>query len=187
MSQLRPQEKGAREGHGWASIPTSRAVVLGIHRFILGDALLDIIMKRSREPEAPPTPSTLGTHDSDSEDFEETLLPTAKVIELEASAEDDQGAAMKCFLPPHREPQSFRTYAEYETHYHSTHTNRCVECGKNFPSAHLLDVHIEECHDSFAAVKRERGEQTVSLYIDILIAQSSWSTNAGRTDDSSIF
>ena len=136
-------------------------------------------MKRSREPEDPPTPSTLGAHDSDSEDFEETLLPTAKVIEIEALAEDEKGVAMKCFLPPHKEPQSFRTYAEYETHYRSTHTNRCVECGKNFPSAHLLDVHIEECHDSFAAVKRERGEQTVSVYIDILIAPCSWSTNAG--------
>ena len=30
-----------------------------------------------------------------------------------------------------------------------------------FRSAHLLDLHIEECHDAFLALKREKGEHTV--------------------------
>jgi len=68
---------------------------------------------------------------------------------------------MRCSLPPHREPLFFATYEDYETHYQKTHTNRCLECRRNFPSAHLLGVHIEEMHDSFAQVMRDRGERTV--------------------------
>ncbi|OTA95723.1 hypothetical protein M434DRAFT_393584 [Hypoxylon sp. CO27-5] len=73
---------------------------------------------------------------------------------------------MRCSLPPHRDVLSFKTYAEYEAHHNRTHMNRCVECGKNFPSEHLLNVHIEECHDVFAAVKRERGEHTYSCFVE---------------------
>lgn len=37
--------------------------------------------------------------------------------------------------------------------------NRCVECGKNFPTERFLDLHIEENHDPFdGGKKRERGE-----------------------------
>ena len=69
---------------------------------------------------------------------------------------------MKCSMPPHREALAFKSYADYEIHYRKAHTNRCVECGRNLPSEHLLSVHIEECHDVFAALRRERGEHTVS-------------------------
>lgn len=69
---------------------------------------------------------------------------------------------MRCNLPPHREPLAFKTYDEYEVHYNKSHTNRCLECRKNFPSEHLLNVHIEECHDPLVTVKREKGEHTVS-------------------------
>ncbi|KAI1344116.1 hypothetical protein F5Y15DRAFT_103155 [Xylariaceae sp. FL0016] len=73
---------------------------------------------------------------------------------------------MQCALPPHRNIMLFKTYAEYDSHYSQTHTNRCVECSKNFPSTHLLDVHFEDCHDSFAAVKREKGERTYSCFVE---------------------
>jgi len=69
---------------------------------------------------------------------------------------------MKCSLPPHKDSLSFQTYEEYEAHYAKAHLNRCLECHKNLPSEHLLNVHFEECHDPFVAVKRDRGEQTVS-------------------------
>lgn len=68
---------------------------------------------------------------------------------------------MKCYLPGHHEGMVFSSYDEYQSHYHKAHTNRCLECRSNFPSAHLLSLHIEECHDSFAAVRRDRGEHTV--------------------------
>ncbi|PTB43303.1 uncharacterized protein TrAFT101_001861 [Trichoderma asperellum] len=73
---------------------------------------------------------------------------------------------MRCSLPPHKEPVGFRFYDEYETHYHQFHTNRCIECRKNFPTDHLLNVHIEECHDPLARVAREKGEHTYSCFVE---------------------
>ncbi|KAJ2899100.1 hypothetical protein MKZ38_003406 [Zalerion maritima] len=96
--------------------------------------------------------------------------PAVKIVQLdpESSRAQEQLSAvppsvMKCSLPPHKEGLSFPSYEEYEAHYHKAHTNRCLECRKNFPSEHLLVVHIEECHDSLAAVRRERGEHTNDL------------------------
>jgi hypothetical protein len=118
-------------------------------------------MKRSREPED--LDSDYPSGDAGSPESEEALQPIAKFVELDpAHNTDDSTAAMKCSLPPHKETLSFATYDEWETHFNKTHTNRCLECRKNFPSGHLLGVHIEECHDSFMAVKRDRGEHTVS-------------------------
>lgn len=117
-------------------------------------------MKRSREPE--------DNLDSDSEtsQHEVSLRPVSKYTELDLIAEQDtkqlDTAAMRCFLPPHQEPQSFRSYEEYESHYQNFHAHRCLECRKNFPSQHLLGVHIEECHDPLVVIKRDRGEHTVS-------------------------
>ncbi|KAL7626335.1 hypothetical protein AAE478_003107 [Parahypoxylon ruwenzoriense] len=135
-------------------------------------------MKRSREPEddevySSPEPEVVSDKPSSSSSDgarsprEVAGLPRTKITELDESALDTGNTfAMRCSLPPHREVLSFRTYAEYESHHNRTHTNRCVECGKNFPSDHLLNVHIEECHDIFAAVKREKGEHTYSCFVE---------------------
>lgn len=121
-------------------------------------------MKRSREPDE--------DLDSDSQagDSHVELRPVAKFTELDTCAvgdDDDPGrdsssAAMKCSLPPHRDPITFKSYSEYEAHYNKYHTNRCLECRKNFPSEHLLGIHIEECHDPLVVVRRDKGEHTVS-------------------------
>ena len=74
--------------------------------------------------------------------------------------QNTDATAMTCLL--HRTKLTFGSYQEYESHYNKEHVNRCLECRKNFPSAHLLALHIEECHDAFAAAKREKGEHTVS-------------------------
>ncbi|KAF5628618.1 uncharacterized protein FTJAE_8789 [Fusarium tjaetaba] len=113
-------------------------------------------MKRSRELEE--------DIDSDSEqtNAEPSLRPVSKVTQLESAIDDEEDTiAMRCNLPPHREPLAFRSYDEYEVHYNKSHTNRCLECHKNFPSEHLLNVHIEEYHDPLVIVKREQGEHTV--------------------------
>lgn len=69
---------------------------------------------------------------------------------------------MQCSLPPHRETTlSFTSYEDYEVHYHQAHVNRCSTCGKNFPTSHFLDLHIEENHDPLVAERRGRGEKTV--------------------------
>ena len=124
-------------------------------------------MKRSREPdEAPPDPTSPSPPQSSGSvnisGDEATSPPASKIIELDPSALVGTTVEMRCALPPHSESLVFATYDEYEAHYFKTHTNRCIECRKNFPSAHLLSVHIEEMHDSFVLVKRERGERTVS-------------------------
>ncbi|KAF4453584.1 hypothetical protein FALBO_15957 [Fusarium albosuccineum] len=118
-------------------------------------------MKRSRELQE--------EIDSDSEtaSSQPSIRPVSKVTQLDSAIDDDQDTfAMRCTLPPHREPLAFKTYDEYEVHYNKSHTNRCLECRKNFPSQHLLNVHIEEYHDPLAIVKREKGEHTYSCFVE---------------------
>ena len=86
--------------------------------------------------------------------------PRAKIAEFDGPAKIDSNAAMTCLL--HREKMTFASYDEYETHYANAHLNRCLECKANFPSPHILTVHIEDCHDPLTALKRENGEHTVS-------------------------
>jgi len=52
--------------------------------------------------------------------------------------------------------QKFSQLHESETHYNATHRHSCSTCRKSLPSPHLLELHIQECHDSFFAVLSER-------------------------------
>ncbi|AEO68943.1 uncharacterized protein THITE_2118811 [Thermothielavioides terrestris NRRL 8126] len=133
-------------------------------------------MKRSREPEEtspgevadaaqglavapggnPDRPGKIDDVDGD------TAPPATKIAELDLSDNrNGSDVLMHCSLPPHKEPLAFSSYSDYETHYRDQHTNRCVQCRKNFPSSHLLGLHIEETHDSFVQARKERGERTV--------------------------
>lgn len=73
-------------------------------------------------------------------------------------------AVMHCSLPPHK-PLSFTSYEDYEVHYRQAHVNRCAECGRNFPTSHFLNLHIEENHDPLVGARRERGEKTVGTAV----------------------
>ena len=97
-------------------------------------------------------------------DSDVNLRRVAKIHELDSAVSDQEDSLpiMKCTLPPHKDPLMFKSYSEYEKHYSSFHTNRCLECRRNFPSDHLLGLHIEEWHDPLVVVKRDRGEHTVS-------------------------
>ncbi|KAK3504620.1 hypothetical protein B0T13DRAFT_10460 [Neurospora crassa] len=144
-------------------------------------------MKRSREPEENPLPyqqtvtttSSLYPNQQQLSDTTETTTsrstsadasgspPAAKIAGLDPTESLSQPRMqMKCSLPPHKDTLVFSTYSEYESHYNSIHTNRCLECRKNFPSSHLLGLHIEENHDSFTAVKRDKGEHTYSCFVE---------------------
>ncbi|KAK1971904.1 zinc finger protein [Colletotrichum sublineola] len=124
-------------------------------------------MKRSREAEEEQPSSGYPADERSILGTTETDDRVTKFTELECSVETAlEDFAMKCSMPPHREVLTFKSYDEYEAHYVKTHTNRCLECGRNLPSEHLLNVHHEECHDSFAAVKRERGEHTYSCFVE---------------------
>ena len=54
--------------------------------------------------------------------------------------------------------EAFDTTNAYDVHFENSHRFSCRECKLNFPSNFLLDVHIDESHDSFFTAKRERGE-----------------------------
>lgn len=126
-------------------------------------------MKRSRELEdeldsdykGPPSFSA----SSVSPPSASSSQPVAKLTHIDSAIVDDQddqdAVIMRCSLPPHKESLTFASYDEYEVHYNKAHTNRCLECHRNFPTVHLLNVHIEEFHDPLVSVKREKGEHTV--------------------------
>ncbi|XP_057590742.1 zinc finger protein 511 [Hippopotamus amphibius kiboko] len=52
--------------------------------------------------------------------------------------------------------QVFNALDDYEHHYHTLHRNVCSFCRRAFPSAHLLDTHILEWHDSLFQILAER-------------------------------
>ncbi|KAK3295564.1 uncharacterized protein B0H64DRAFT_395642 [Chaetomium fimeti] len=132
-------------------------------------------MKRSREPEEGPPEEVAvagrntavaavdGHGELKNNNSGGHVSPPAKIAGLDFSDNDgDRSTKMHCSLPPHKEAVVFSSYDAYEAHYRDQHTNRCAQCRKNFPSAHLVGLHIEETHDSFVQVRREKGERTVS-------------------------
>lgn len=90
-------------------------------------------------------------------------LRSPNKITVPDPAEESQIQPMRCSLPPHIDTIAFPSYDEYEAHYLKHHVNRCSECGKNFPTQHLLNIHIEENHDPLILARRDRGEKTVSV------------------------
>ncbi|KAM4591963.1 zinc finger protein 511 [Odontesthes bonariensis] len=50
----------------------------------------------------------------------------------------------------------FSTLEEYEHHYNSLHRHVCCSCRRSLPSARLLDIHIQEWHDSVFAVLAQK-------------------------------
>ncbi|KAK4227912.1 hypothetical protein QBC38DRAFT_476496 [Podospora fimiseda] len=134
-------------------------------------------MKRSRSPDEPPLLDSPDSQDLDNnDDSNDELLkvnnrssetpPPAKITELDPSSANSSKFEIHCSLPPHKQPLVFSSYDEYETHHRNQHTNRCLECRKNFPSSHLLTLHIEETHDSFVAIRREKGERTYACFVE---------------------
>lgn len=112
-------------------------------------------MKRSREPE-----DDLGLS---AEEQDVGAISVSKIVNIDtANSKATDKIAISCSLPGHAPGMGFTTYAEHEKHYNSDHTNRCLECWKNFPSAHLMNLHISEFHDALTQIRRETGEQTVS-------------------------
>lgn len=47
---------------------------------------------------------------------------------------------------------TFQSLLDFEMHYNTNHRYVCVECKKSMPNPRLLDIHIQETHDSFFRV-----------------------------------
>ncbi|KAF7864596.1 hypothetical protein EAF04_006728 [Stromatinia cepivora] len=94
-----------------------------------------------------------------------TPSASSKIVHLDQ--ESGEGPSiMRCSLPGHHRTLSFLSYDEYEVHYKKSHMNRCLECRKNFPSEHFLNLHIEENHDALVSVRKDRGEKIYSCFVE---------------------
>ncbi|KAL4711948.1 hypothetical protein ACJJTC_006117 [Scirpophaga incertulas] len=97
----------------------------------LGKRNLDDVLFAGDSP-----PPRLGVYDLDDENLcHEAIKTTCNVPGCKFTAE---------------------TLLEFENHYNGTHRYSCSECKKVLPSPHLLDLHIQEFHDSFFAVMAEK-------------------------------
>lgn len=120
--------------------------------------------KRSRETSFSPTaeasssPGTVAT----SPDAEGQEPPSKLVIENSLQRKE---AVMKCSLPPHRDGLEFDSLEAFDVHYAKEHSNRCSECGRNFPSSHFLALHLEESHSPLREALQERGEKTYGCFL----------------------
>lgn len=93
-----------------------------------------------------------------------------------ASPSHSAAPAITCFLPPSCAGTAFASHELFESHYVQAHTNRCLECGRNFPSGRFLDLHIAEWHDPLSELKRERGEKGVC---HLCIFECCWGGSSG--------
>ncbi|KAI9433466.1 hypothetical protein H4582DRAFT_2101503 [Lactarius indigo] len=76
-----------------------------------------------------------------------------------------------CTLPPTCNPPNRPTPLSdtraLEAHYAAYHAHVCSSpgCGCVFPDAHLLELHLTECHDPLAALHRERGDKIFACHL----------------------
>lgn len=52
--------------------------------------------------------------------------------------------------------QTFSQLHQSEVHYAAVHRHSCSVCRRSLPSPHLLEIHIQESHDSFFSVMADR-------------------------------
>ncbi|XP_045770991.1 zinc finger protein 511 isoform X2 [Maniola jurtina] len=90
-------------------------------------------------------PSRLGVYDEDEEEQCPTITP------------------MRC--PVAGCKFTTDSIRHVENHYNSSHRYSCSQCKKVLPSPHLLDLHIQEQHDSFFAVMASK-KPSYSCYIE---------------------
>ncbi|KAL6242666.1 hypothetical protein RBB50_010312 [Rhinocladiella similis] len=113
--------------------------------------------KRSRDSSLVP---------SDDEDRSQDEVESARPLKLIPYDMSPASAVMQCSLPPHREAVEFSTIEDFETHYAKDHINRCASCGKNFPTAHFLTLHIDESHNPFREALQAKGEKTYACFVE---------------------
>ncbi|KAI8319204.1 hypothetical protein GQ54DRAFT_299507 [Martensiomyces pterosporus] len=70
-----------------------------------------------------------------------------------------------CHDPPCSGSVSCPTTMAYERHYDQVHRNKCSECGAILPSAHWLDLHIQELHDMFFRARVDRGDKAFQCFL----------------------
>ncbi|PIA16662.1 hypothetical protein COEREDRAFT_30882, partial [Coemansia reversa NRRL 1564] len=54
----------------------------------------------------------------------------------------------------------------FEKHYDQMHRNCCSLCNAALPSAHWLDLHIQEYHDAFFRARVARSEKPYRCFLE---------------------
>lgn len=122
--------------------------------------------KRSRETSFSPPADELSASDT-YENLSDVELGRANKYKLvDNSPAASSISIMQCSLPPHQDSLQFQSHDDYEVHYLKEHTNRCSSCGKNFPTAHLLGLHIEENHNALRETLQAKGEKTYACFVE---------------------
>jgi len=71
-----------------------------------------------------------------------------------------------CNLPPcDVNPRSFADYGTYEHHIITYHDYICKECHRRFPSKMFLDIHIDENHNPFMAIRQQNGDKIFKCFV----------------------
>lgn len=60
----------------------------------------------------------------------------------------------------------FTTIHDYEVHFRSVHSLVCSECKRSFPTYNMLDIHIEEKHDSYHEAAKSRNLATYECFLE---------------------
>ena len=60
-------------------------------------------------------------------------------------------------------PASFCQLVDFGAHYATLHRHECSMCARALPSAHMLELHLAETHDSFFAVASRSGIEVLIL------------------------
>ncbi|KWU43486.1 hypothetical protein RHOSPDRAFT_6268, partial [Rhodotorula sp. JG-1b] len=68
--------------------------------------------------------------------------------------------------------------ASLEAHHRTYHAHVCVICGRAFPDERFLQLHLVECHDEMAQLRRERGQRIFECFVDTCPAR--FQTPKGR-------
>ncbi|XP_028982722.1 zinc finger protein 511 [Betta splendens] len=100
------------------------------------------------------TPQLIHLH-KDHEMFEDGDIHRHMYLQdLYTSDKDDKPALSVAEFACHISGCSavFSSLEEYEHHYNSLHRHVCSSCRRSLPSARLLDIHIQEWHDSLFTI-----------------------------------
>ena len=104
--------------------------------------------------------------DSDSSTSPSSTPTSKKYNRIDPKLAPLHRPVITCNFLPTCNQRPFSSYAEFESHYHQQHTNRCHECNRNFPTDRYLTIHIAENHDVFNELKREAGEKTYQCFVE---------------------
>ena len=88
-------------------------------------------------------------------------------IELEDTLKQPEGEGLRChFTPFCSSLPPFKRVVEYEEHYIRYHLLSCSQCNRRLPTAHLLDLHLCEVHDSYFSLLAARKPPMYKCFVD---------------------